>query len=151
MPTNMDLTVMRQGTVPLAPDTVRNDDNLEYGRELKHHYQVTQTKSANYTMTAADSGYVTYIDTDAITITLPATAAGLSYTFVNAGPDAGVALTLSPNAADKIQGCGLSAADNKDLINTKATARKGDLVRIVGDGTDGWIIQEMRGTWAREA
>lgn len=118
--------------------------------ENVHAYLVTQTKSANYTMTAADSGYATYIDTDAFTITLPATVAGLTYTFVNAGADGAVAITLSPNASDKIQGVGLSAADDKDVVNTKATARKGDMIRIVGDGTDGWLIQEMRGTWARE-
>lgn len=110
-----------------------------------------QTKSADYTMTAADSGYVTYIDTDAKTITLPSTAAGLTYTFVNAGAAGAVAINISPAAADKIQGCGLTAADNKDVINTKATAKFGDMIRIVGDATDGWIIQEMVGVWAREA
>jgi hypothetical protein len=110
-----------------------------------------QTKSANYTMTAADSGYETYIDTDAFTITLPSTVAGLTYTFVNAGSDGTVKINIAPAAADKIQGCGLTAADNKALINTKATAKFGDKVTIVGDGGDGWIIQSMIGTWAREA
>lgn len=110
-----------------------------------------QTKSANYTMTVADSGYETYIDTDAVVITLPSTAAGLTYTFVNVGSAGSVAINISPAAADKIQGCGLTAADDKDLINTKATAKFGDRVTIVGDATDGWIIQRMTGTWAREA
>lgn len=109
-----------------------------------------QTKSANYTMTAADSGFVTYIDTDAKVITLPSTAAGLTYTFVNAGADGTVAINISPAAIDQIQGCGLTAADDKDLINTKATAKLGDSVTIVGDATGGWIIQSMVGTWVRE-
>lgn len=153
MPNNLDLTVMRKGAVAQAPDTVRNDDNIEFGRELKHQYQVAQTKSSNYTMTAADSGYITYIDTDAVVITLPATVVGYTYTFVNAGGDGAVGFSISPNASDQIAGCGITAADNKDLVNTKATARKGDYVRLIADGTTavGWIIQEMRGTWAREA
>lgn len=111
-----------------------------------------QTKSANYTMTAADSGYVTNIDTDSVVITLPATAAGLTYTFRNAGTSNGVVgFNLSPNAVDQIQGIGLTAADNKDLINTKATARVGDEVTLVGDGGAGWVVTNCVGTWAREA
>jgi hypothetical protein len=124
---------------------------LTYYREVKHAAQKAQTKSADYTMTAADSGIVTYVDTDAKVITLPSTAVGLTFTIVNAGADGAVGVSISPAAADKIQGAGLSAADNKDLINTKATAKKGDAVTLVGDGADGWFIQSMHGTWAREA
>lgn len=126
-------------------------DGIEMNRQIRDGNVKSQTKSANYTMTAADSGYETIIDTDAKTITLPATAAGLTYTFVNGGADAAVAVTISPNASDRIMGAGLTAADNKDLINTKTTARKGDRVTIVGDGADGWYVQSMVGTWAREA
>lgn len=125
---------------------------VTYYRGHSHAYQKTQTKSADYTMTAADSGYVTKIDTDAKTITLPATVVGYTYIFENAGSaDGAIGITISPNASDKIIGAGLTAADNKDLINTKATARVGDYVVLFGDGVDGWYIQEMRGTWAREA
>lgn len=153
MPNNLDMAVMRKGAVSQARDDIVIDDNLVFGREVRHAYQVSQTKSGNYTMTAADSGYITYIDTDAVVITLPATVVGYTYTFVNAGADGAVGFSISPNASDQIAGVGLTAADNKDIVNTKATARRGDMVRIVADGTAGvgWIIQEMRGTWAREA
>lgn len=110
----------------------------------------TQTKSADYTMTKADSGHLTKVDTDAVVITLPATAPGLFYLFENAGADAAVGFSVSPNASDKFQGVGLTAADNKDLVNTKATAKKGDRLAIVGDGADGWYVVRMTGTWARE-
>lgn len=126
-------------------------DGLEFNRQVRNANIKSQTKSANYTMTAADSGYETIIDTDAKTITLPSTAVGLTYKFVNGGADGAVAVTISPAALDKIQGVGLTSADNKDLINTKATAKKGDYVVLVADGADGWFIQEMVGTWAREA
>jgi hypothetical protein len=124
---------------------------LTYYREVKHTAQKSQTKSADTTLTAGDSGIVTYVDTDGKVITLPATAAGITYTIVNAGADGAVAVAISPASSDKIQGAGLTAADNKDLINTKATAKKGDSVTLVGDGADGWFIQSMHGTWAREA
>jgi hypothetical protein len=124
---------------------------LTYYREVKHASQAEQTKSANATLSAADSGMVTYVDTDGVVLTLPSTAAGITYTIVNAGADGAVGISISPAAADKIQGVGLTAADDKDLINTKATAKKGDAVTLVGDGADGWFIQSMHGTWAREA
>lgn len=111
----------------------------------------SQTLSVDTTVAAIDCGYMIYVDTDAKVITLPSTAAGLSYTIVNAGADGTVAVTISPAAIDKFQGCGITAADDKDLINTKATAKLGDYVKIVADGVDGWIIQEMVGIWARQA
>lgn len=127
------------------------EDSVIYSQESVHSSASTQTKSANYTMTEADSGLITYIDTDAITITLPATVTGYTYTFVNAGNDGAVAVNISPNANDKIMGNGFTSLDNKDAINTKATAKRGDLLQIVGDGNNGWCIQRVHGTWAREA
>src|SRR6056297_1501615 len=62
------------------------------------------TLSDNTTLTAAQNGGVFLVDTDAKTITLPATAEGLKYTFVNAGADGDVALTVSPAAGDAIIG-----------------------------------------------
>lgn len=114
---------------------------------------VSQTKSANYTMTEADSGKTTYIDTDGVVITLPAAGAGIfyNYRFVNVGEDGQVGFSISPNAADKIMGIGLTSADNKDLINTKATAKKGDTVEIFGDGVNGWIVSYAAGQFDREA
>jgi hypothetical protein len=139
--------------VTVAGDTEVNG-RLVYSDYLVHASAKTQTKSANYTMTAADSGYVTYVDTDAFTITLPdctTMPAGTTYTFVNAGVDAAVLITISPNAADMIQGVGLTGANDKDILNTKATAKHGDLVTIVNDKVDGWVVSRMHGTWARQA
>lgn len=130
---------------------VKAESQFIFFRECKHNSRFSMTKSANYTMTLADSGKRTYIDTDGVVITLPATVAGVTYEFVNAGADAAVGFNVSPGAVDLIQGCDITPLDNKDLINTKATAKKGDLLRIVGDGTNGWMIQDLHGTWAREA
>jgi hypothetical protein len=110
-----------------------------------------QAKTADYSLTAADSGVVTYVTADGKVVTLPATVVGMTFIIVNGCEDGQGGISISPQAADKIQGAGLTAADNKDLVSAKATARKGDFVKLVADGVDGYFVQEIRGTWAREA
>ena len=109
------------------------------------------TKTDNYTCTVKDSGTRFAIATDAKAFTLPVTVKGLTYEFWNTGADVHNIITISPNAADRIGGGALgTGVDNKDLINTKASAKYGDMVRLVGDGADGWIIVELIGIWAKE-
>lgn len=108
-------------------------------------------KTLDYTVLASESGTIFLIATDAKIFTLPATEPGLTYVFVNTGADGAVLLAISPQAADQIAGGALSSVDNKDLLNTKATAKEGDAVTLVGDGVDGWLIVAMQGIWAKEA
>ena len=115
-----------------------------------------QTITASKTLNNGDSGKVFLIATDALVVTLPATQAGVRFTFINSGADGNNIITLSPNASDKIMGsisnaaadsvC--SASDDGDLVNTKTTANKGDRVTLIGDGSDGWYIAEGVGIWA---
>ena len=70
---------------------------------------------------------------------------------VNGGAFGAVAVTLSPNASDMILGPDITGADDKDLINTKATARRGDLVQLDLGDADGYVVTALRGTWARQA
>ncbi len=132
-------------------DTGGDRQVIAAGGALHFASQKAETKSADFTAAEGDVGQRIDIDTDAVVVTLPATVAGMAFTFVNAGADGTVGFSLSPAELDKIMGCGLTAADNKDLINTKATAKKNDQVTILGDGVNGWYIQRMVGTWAREA
>ncbi len=118
---------------------------------------VPETISDNRTLTAADSGKIFFVTVDAKVITLPSTAAGLEYTFINKGADGGVAINVSPAAADAIHGTTnastnvvLSGVDNKDAINTKGTATTGDYIKILGDGTEGWYVIGCGGIWASE-
>ena len=69
----------------------------------------------------------------------------------NGGAYGAVAVTISPQAADMILGPDITGADDKDLINTKATARRGDFVVLGGNDADGYSVQALRGTWARQA
>lgn len=115
----------------------------------------------NYSLLAEDSGKVFLIGTDAKVISLPATVAGLKYTIINSGAAGNNIVTISPVAADGISGTITLAASvvvdagvvNKDLINTKTTAKAGDTVTLIGTGVTGttaWIIVSSTGIWAAE-
>ena len=110
-----------------------------------------ETKTSNTTLTAADSGKTFVSATDGVVFTLPAIATGAVFKFVNAAEDGTNTLTISPNASDGIQYAG-SATDDKDLINTKATARQGDFVVIASlDSTANWSVTSVRGVFAKES
>lgn len=116
----------------------------------------------NKTLAIKDCGVVQNVITDGLTITLPSTVVGYRYILRNGGDnasgtptrsggDASVAVTVSPAAADLIAGMEVTAADNKDFVNTKATAKVGDELELVGDGTNGWNVTGVKGIWAKEA
>ena len=111
------------------------------------------------TLSPEDSGKSFLVGTDALTVTLPATSAGVRYKFINSGADGNNIITISPNADDAIFGTVQNAAADsvsggvvdKDIINTKATANKGDDIGSEGEGADGWYIVGGVGIWASEA
>lgn len=136
-----------------------NSTTLYLGEGGRTQVDVTENK----TLALSDQGIVQNVITDAITITLPATAAGNAFTVRNGGVPASSSIgsgtgsdfsclvTIAPAAADKIQGVAITAADNKALLNTKATSKVGDFVELIGDGIDGYNIARIKGTWARAA
>ena len=136
-----------------------NSTTLYVGEGGRTQVDVTENK----TLTLADCGIVQNVITDGITVTLPATAAGSAFTIRNGGvpasssvgmgtgSDFSCLVTVAPNASDKIQGLGFTAADNKAALNTKATARVGDEIQLVGDGVDGYNVVRAKGVWARAA
>jgi predicted RecA/RadA family phage recombinase len=109
-------------------------------------------KAVDANAAATESGSVYDVTTDAKTITLPATAAGLEFTVMNALNDGAALVEIDFQAGDKnCGGCGVAAGgDGKKLSNTKATAKKGDFITLRGDGADGYYIVAIRGTWAQE-
>ena len=109
------------------------------------------TSATSVTLDADDSGKVIIITGDDQTVTLPATESGLEYIIMVGGTSTSVGLSVAPNAADQIIGNGFTAADDKDAINTQATERVGDTIHLIGDGSAGWYIVNVHGTWAREA
>jgi len=119
---------------------------------------VTEAK----TLAVTDQGYVQNVIYADGVVTLPATATAGQWTIRNGGVPAGSTagsgddgnqISVSPNASDSIEG-GVAGTeeDNKDLINTAATARVGDEVTILNNGrTAGPSCIGIKGIWAREA
>jgi len=114
-------------------------------------YTVREAIAADKTLDIEDNGKLFVVTADAKVITLPAVATPVNCAIMNGGAFGTIAVNISPNAADKIQGPDLPGTDNKDLINTKATARRGDYVRLETGDANGPIVAELRGTWATEA
>lgn len=112
--------------------------------------------AATQTLTAAQTGQKFVGAVDAV-FTLPASAAatkGVWYEFETGALSGGTGLSVSPAAADGIGGNGLTSVVNKDLINTGASDRLGDMVRIYctgATGTSAWMIDGIIGTWSKEA
>lgn len=113
--------------------------------------RVKETLSAaTKTLDAQDTGKVIFVTVDSV-VTLPVTATALaSVTLVNAGAFGTVQIAADPNANDKIMGPDLAGTDNKDLINTKATARRGDYVTLTAGHADGYVVNQLVGTWVSE-
>ena len=102
---------------------------------------------AAQTLTSEDHGKVFRVNVADCVFTLPSTEAGLVFHFVVDTLSATTGCSLSPAAADNING----GTDNKDLINTAATDAVGDSVTLVADGSEGWLALGMHGIWAAEA
>lgn len=108
------------------------------------HLEAEEVTSAK-TLDEGDSGIVQDVTATA-TVTLPATALGLTYP-IRVGAEE-ITVTVSPNASDKIMGNGFTSADNKDLVFTSQPASS--FVTLFGDGADGWTVQRIFGTATRE-
>ena len=115
----------------------------------KYAEKVTGNKTLNATTDVGKSFYVT--SRNAV-ITLPALSAGALYiyTIINGCDDGASALAISPNAADGVSY--ITQVDDKDIINTAATSRRGDQV-VLSSASLGvfWVVTAIGGVWAKEA
>ena len=105
-----------------------------------------------------DAGAEFNIATDAKVMTLPKITTeniGAEFTFRNTGADGNNIITISPNAADAVNGtvAAVQAGGvvNKDWINTKATATTGDWCTLKAVELTGWYITGGDGVWASES
>lgn len=112
------------------------------GAGHNNYEEVSGTK----TLDEGDSGIAQNVIATA-TITLPATVAGAEYP-IRVGK-AGITVSVSPAAADKIMGNGFTSADNKDLVFTNQPA--GSYVVLGADGVNGYYVKRILGTATREA
>lgn len=110
-----------------------------------------EAQEANYTVIInTDSGKTFTSETDGVIFTLPPIAFGNTITFVNNAVDGANTLTISPNASDAITYVS-TFVDDKDLINTKATSKRGDFVTLTSMNSNiHWQVSAVRGIWAKE-
>ena len=121
--------------------------NFPNGVETFVHPKNSTTVTGNITATTNSN----YIVTSTATVTLPAIATGQAMTFINGAEDGHAGITISPAAVDGILYNG-DNTDNKDIINTLATAKKGDYVKLASLASGAyWTVTEINGTWAKEA
>lgn len=128
-------------------------DALNY-RDPYGDNTVRETLSGTKTFDAQDSGKIFFVDADgdADALTLPSIADGLGgIKIVAIGAFGTTLVKIDPAAADMILGPDITGADNKDLLCTKATQRRGDFVVLDLGDADGYVVTAMRGIWAREA
>ena len=113
-----------------------------------------EVKTSNYTVIVNDDAGKTFTSTlDGFVASLPALTGGggNTFTFVNMANDGEAEFSLSPISIDGISYKG-SFSDDKDLINTKATSKKGDYVTLASfDGVVAWQVVAVRGVWNKEA
>lgn len=113
-------------------------------------FSVREAITGDKTLDSEDMGKLFWVTADAV-VTLPAVATPALCKVVNGGSYGTVTVTLSPQAADSLEGPDITAADNKDVVNTGATAQRGDLATLGFADANGYSITELVGTWAREA
>jgi len=116
-------------------------------------YPIRETLVGIKTFDAQDCGKAFFCTAaaDADALTLPSIADGLDDILIVAIDAFGTTqLKIDPAALDSIRAADLAAVDNKDLLLTKATQRRGDSARIYLGDADGYSAS-IKGTWTAEA
>lgn len=147
--TELNKTAAVTGGQAIASKAVVTDANVG----VSGLRRIVNLAAATQALTALQSGQKFVGAVDAV-FTLPAAAAGTKgvwYEFECGSLSTGTGLSISPAAADYIGGNGLAIVVDKDLINSGASDRLGDSVRIYCNGSTGWIIEAVIGTWAKES
>jgi len=111
-------------------------------------FSVREAIADNKTLDIQDNGKLFWVTHDGKTVTLPAVATPVNCVIANGGAFGTVLVKIAPNANDKIQGPDLPGTDNTALLNTKATAKRGDFVKLATGDANGGLVIELRGTWA---
>lgn len=104
--------------------------------------------SNNKTLDEQDTAKGFWVTADAKTITMPAVAA-MHCVVMNGVADAGALVTIAMATGDGVAYKDAASTDDKSLLNTKATARRGDYVVIEYGDANGWQVTRARGVWAK--
>jgi hypothetical protein len=123
-------------------------------------WPIRETLAGIKTFDAQDCGKAFFCTAaaDGDALTLPAIADGLDDVLIVAIDAYGTTqVKIDPAAADNIRAADLAAVDNKDLLLTKATQRRGDCARIFLGDADGYsaslgnLVLGTPSVWTMEA
>jgi len=104
--------------------------------------------AATLTLDAQDTGKYIFCTVTTV-VTNPATAVALAdCTLVCMAPFGTAQISLSPDAGDKVMGPNIAGIDDHDLVNTLATARRGDRITFTNGHADGPVVNQLVGAWA---
>lgn len=112
---------------------------------------IHETTAINKSVDSEDSGKCFWVTADAKTLTLPAVAVGVhNVRVVNAGAFGDQLVTIDLDGNDSLESADITAADGKGLLNTKATARRGDGLILSMVDAVGYTAHNKIGIWAIE-
>ena len=132
---------------------VLDQDNTWVQAPVCNFSNAIEVDAATLTLAYATHAARPVIQVQACVFTLPAIGVvGQTFWVINGAAD-GTLMTISPDGSDKFlwDVAGAAGTDNKDIINTAATAKKGDYVKLAFGAAAGWIIHELGGTWVDES
>jgi hypothetical protein len=116
-------------------------------------WPIRETLTGTKTFDAEDTGKAFFVTDagDGDALTLPAIADGLDDCLIVAISAFGTTgVVISPAAADGIRAADLTATDDKDLLLTKATQRRGDSAHLALGDADGYSAS-IKGIWTKQA
>jgi hypothetical protein len=123
-------------------------DSINYEDPWKGRLAETLS-TGTLTLDIQDSGKVICCTADAV-VTMPVYTVILDVVVLNCGAYSTVGINIDPFSGELIQGPDIAGTTDKDLINTKATAQRGDYVRLKGGDAGGAVAVELKGIWATE-
>ena len=111
--------------------------------------RIWEVFSADATLTIKDTAKGLWVDTDAKTVLMLtyAAATALDVVVMNGGAFGTIAVQVDVDGGDVMSGPDDTGAAGGITTNTKATARRGDYIKIHSGGDDGYIISEKKGIW----
>jgi hypothetical protein len=126
--------------------------------EVNGAYTNQITVDESIEVTGFDSGLVVNANADDLVVQLPIITVdnlGTEIIVRNIGVAGDFKISVSPNEEDLIFGTvgavTLTGVADKDIINTKATAKKGDYIKLQAVKIGEWAIAGGVGVWAVEA
>ena len=139
----------------LDRDLDLSSNSITVTQALVPNFSNAVTVTGDTTLAFATHSNRPTIATAATVFTLPAISGGtLGQTFwlINGAAD-GTLMTVSPDSDDMFiwDVAGAGGTNDKDIVNTALTAKKGDYIKLKFGDSDGWVITEMGGTWIDEA